>query len=93
MSIFELLPAAIGMESCESAMWPHWPVHASVMYVAFWLFHSIDRVISVFGAEPAERHTYAGQFKFSKFIATISACHFIDGYAPDSGLDDLVKLP
>ncbi|CAG5106592.1 Oidioi.mRNA.OKI2018_I69.chr1.g2910.t2.cds [Oikopleura dioica] len=59
MSIFELLPAAIGMDSCESAMWPHWPVHASIMYVAFWLFHSIDRVISVFGAEPAERHTYA----------------------------------
>jgi len=49
MSIFELLPAALGMNECEAAMWPHWPVHASLMYVSFWFYYTLDRCIAVFG--------------------------------------------
>ena len=57
MAIFELLPAAIGMNECEAALWPHWPVHATIMYIAFWLFYALDRIISVFGSEKQDNRT------------------------------------
>ena len=31
------------MNECEAAMWPHWPVHASLMYVSFWFYYTLDR--------------------------------------------------
>ena len=62
MAIFELLPAAIGMNECESALWPHWPVHASIMYLVFWVFYALDRIISVFGADKHDdRTTFNGE--------------------------------
>ena len=39
------------MDDCEASLWPHWPVHASVMYASFWFYYSVDRWISVFGWE------------------------------------------
>ena len=41
--------AALGMNECEAAMWPHWPVHASLMYISFWFYYTLDRCIAVFG--------------------------------------------
>ena len=27
------------MNECEAAMWPHWPIHATVMYMSFWFYY------------------------------------------------------
>lgn len=48
--------AAIGMDDCEASLWPHWPVHASVMYASFWFYYSVDRWISVFGWEVGKNY-------------------------------------
>ena len=66
MAIFELLPATIGMNECEMALWPHWPVHAALMYIAFWLFYALDRIISVVGSNQQDhRQTINGKFIIS----------------------------
>merc|ERR1712130_63490 len=59
MAMFELVPATIGMNECEMALWPHWPVHAAVMFIVFWLFYAMDRTISVVGSRLQDkRMTY-----------------------------------
>ena len=44
------------MDDCEASLWPHWPVHASVMYASFWFYYSVDRWISVFGWEVGKNY-------------------------------------
>ena len=59
MAMFELVPATIGMNECEMALWPHWPVHAAVMFIVFWMFYAMDRTISVVGSRlQDQRMTY-----------------------------------
>ena len=72
MAMFELVPATIGMNECEIEMWPQWPLHASFMFLVFWVFYAIDRMISMISSnifdERLTRMSGPGYHKFVSFI-------------------------
>lgn len=72
MAMFELVPATIGMNECEIAMWPQWPLHASLMFLVFWVFYAIDRMISMISSnifdQRLTRMSGPGFHKFAQLL-------------------------